>query len=65
MKGQMTEQPLLISGLLRHTEACRGDTEIVEGLPHTATGKVHRLRLREAHATHGLRPERTACTNDR
>ena len=44
MKGQMMAQPLLTSSLLRHAEACHGDTEIVSRRVETATGdaRFHR-----------------------
>jgi len=44
MKGQMMAQPLLTSSLLRHAEACHGDTEIVSRRVETASGdaRFHR-----------------------
>ena len=49
MKGQMMEQPLLISSLLRHAEACHGDTEIVSRRIEGAQGdhRFHRYGWRE------------------
>ena len=44
MKGQMMNQPLLISGLLRHAETCHADTEIVSRIVEPASGdaRFHR-----------------------
>ena len=45
MRGQMMEQPLLISALLQHAETYHGDTEIVS---RTVEGPIHRYTYREA-----------------
>ncbi|RQO76769.1 long-chain fatty acid--CoA ligase [Aquitalea sp. FJL05] len=45
MRGQMMEQPLLISALLQHAETYHGDSEIVS---RTVEGPIHRYTYREA-----------------
>ncbi|OWY37705.1 long-chain fatty acid--CoA ligase [Xenophilus sp. AP218F] len=45
LRGQMMNQPLLISDLLRHAETYHGDTEIVS---RTVEGPIHRYTYRDA-----------------
>nr|MBP6638482.1 AMP-binding protein [Sulfuritalea sp.] len=47
MLGLMMDQPLMISGLLRHAETHHGDTEIVSRLP---VGGTHRYTYAAAAA---------------
>ena len=46
MQGLMMDQPLLISGLIRHAERHHGATEIVS---KTVEGSVHRYTYTDAH----------------
>jgi fatty-acyl-CoA synthase len=46
MQGLMMDQPLLISGLIRHADRHHGATEIVS---KTVEGGIHRYTYREAH----------------
>jgi fatty-acyl-CoA synthase len=46
MHGLMMQQPLLLSSLIRHADACHGDTEIVTRLTE---GGQHRYTYRDAH----------------
>jgi len=46
MQGLMMDQPLLISGLIRHAERHHGATEIVS---KTVEGAIHRYTYRDAH----------------
>ncbi|HEX6530683.1 MAG TPA: AMP-binding protein, partial [Burkholderiales bacterium] len=46
MQGLMMDQPLLISGLIRHADRHHGATEIVS---KTVEGTVHRYTYRDAH----------------
>ncbi|MGH8692280.1 MAG: AMP-binding protein, partial [Burkholderiales bacterium] len=47
MHGLMMDQPLLISGLIRHADRHHGSTEIVS---KTVEGGIHRYTYRAAHA---------------
>ncbi len=47
MLGLMMDQPLLISGLIRHADRHHGSTEIVS---KTVEGGMHRYTYRQAHA---------------
>jgi fatty-acyl-CoA synthase len=47
MHGLMMDQPLLISGLIRHADRHHASTEIVS---KTVEGRVHRYTYRQAHA---------------
>jgi fatty-acyl-CoA synthase len=47
MQGLMMDQPLLISGLLRHADRHHASTEIVS---KTVEGSLHRYTYRQAHA---------------
>src|SRR5688572_14166954 len=47
MHGLMMDQPLLISGLIRHADRHHAQTEIVS---KTVEGSVHRYTYRQAHA---------------
>src|SRR4029077_17088376 len=46
MQGLMMDQPLLISGLIRHADRHHGATDIVS---KTGAGGIHRYTYREAH----------------
>ena len=46
MQGLMMDQPLLISGLIRHADRHHGSTEIVS---KTVEGAIHRYTYRDAH----------------
>ena len=46
MQGLMMDQPLLISGLIRHADRHHGATQIVS---KTVEGAVHRYTYRDAH----------------
>lgn len=45
LRGQMMDQPLLISSLLKHAETYHGDSEIVS---RTVEGPIHRYTYRDA-----------------
>jgi fatty-acyl-CoA synthase len=46
LRGQMMDQPLLISSLIVHADRCHGDTEIVS---RTVEGPIHRYTYADAH----------------
>jgi fatty-acyl-CoA synthase len=46
LRGQMMDQPLLISSLIAHADRCHGDTEIVS---RTVEGPIHRYTYADAH----------------
>ncbi|MBA3849294.1 MAG: long-chain fatty acid--CoA ligase [Opitutus sp.] len=46
MHGLMMQRPLLVSSLIRHADACHGDTEIVTRLTE---GGLHRYTYRDSH----------------
>ena len=55
MQGLMMDQPLLISGLIRHAERHHGATEIVsKTIEGGLQGQLHRYTYADAH--------RRACT---
>jgi acyl-CoA synthetase (AMP-forming)/AMP-acid ligase II len=47
MRGQMQDQPLLVSAILRHADRHHGDTEIVS---RSVEGPIHRVSFRDTHA---------------
>ncbi len=61
MRGLMMDTPLLVSEFIRHAADRHGgvarwwlpdDVVFVDGLPHTATGKIHKPRPREGYRDH-------------